>query len=244
MVARMKLLSISTSARVPSAALLLDDGRISIRSDESGKPHSVSLMALIDGLLGDADLSVSDIDAFCVDIGPGSFTGVRIGVSVVNALSFSTGKPIIAVSSLAALRHAAPNNSEVVCCMLDARNGNGYAAIYSGDKAILEPCACVQGEVLEKLVRDYEEFAVVGDCKVESLLDVRIGCTCSVDANLVLKEALYRIESLSVEQPTNGNELSAERPTAGVQSFLRRFSNYAVPMYLRPSQAERLRSGQ
>lgn len=222
---------------------MLDDGRILMRSNTSGKPHSVSLMRLVDELLSEESLSVSNIDAFCVDIGPGSFTGVRIGVSVVNALSFSTGKPIIAISSLAALRHIVPKNDKIVCCMLDARNGNGYAAIYSGDKVILEPCACVQSEVFEKLKRDYGEFSVVGDCKSESLLDVHLGNENSVDANLVLKEARYRIESLSADCTTNNNELSAVRPTASEELFTDCFTNYAVPMYLRPSQAERMRTG-
>ena len=107
----MIILAVSTSAKYPSAALCSDSDSsrrtIIVQTDESGKPHSVSLMPLIDSMLEKAGLQLSDIDLFAVDAGPGSFTGVRIGVTTVNAFAYAEKKPIAAVSSLAALRHAA-----------------------------------------------------------------------------------------------------------------------------------------
>ena len=91
----MKLIAISTSSKNPSAAILKDDGSIVMKLDESGRPHSVSLMPLLDELLEENGMSVADADAIAVDVGPGSFTGVRIGVSAANALAFSAKKKLM-----------------------------------------------------------------------------------------------------------------------------------------------------
>ena len=89
----MIILAVSTSAKYPSAALCSDSDSsrrtIIVQTDESGKPHSVSLMPLIDSMLEKAGLQLSDIDLFAVDAGPGSFTGVRIGVTTVNAFAYA-----------------------------------------------------------------------------------------------------------------------------------------------------------
>lgn len=206
----MNMLAVSTSAKHPSAALYLEQsgendlncrGVIFFKRDESNKPHSVSLGALVDGVLEEAGLVVSDIDEFAVDIGPGSFTGVRIGVSFVNALAYSNKKPVYAVPSLAALRNLAPDE-KTVCVMLDARNGNGYAAVYDKLGCILEPCACIQSEIIERFSSD---AVCIGDAFDKD---------CECDAALVIMEAL-RSREHSVKT--------------------------AVPLYLRPSQAERMR---
>ncbi len=203
----MIILAVSTSAKIPSAALLLADGTVMLRRDLSNKPHSVSLMPLVDELLGEAGLSLADIDCFAADVGPGSFTGVRIGVSAVNAMAFALDKPIIPVSSLCALRHIASEEDETVCCMLDARNGNGYAAVFNGDECALPPCACIQKEILDSLP---EGARLVGDC---------LGGHDQPDAELVIAEARFILET----DPS----LCAKKP--------------AAPMYLRPSQAERMK---
>lgn len=207
----MIILAVSTSAKYPSAALCLDSDSsrrtIIVQTDESGKPHSVSLMPLIDSMLEKAGLQLSDVDLFAVDAGPGSFTGVRIGVTTVNAFAYAEKKPIAAVSSLAALRHAAQGRfGNRILCMLDARNGNGYAAVYEGEECIVPPCACVQKEMLDSL--SGTEYIVVGDC---------CGNHDSVNAGLVIAEVLARRADDSLKT-----------------------CSYAAPMYLRPSQAERM----
>ncbi len=207
----MKIIAVSTSSKNPSVAVLRDDGNIHMKMDESGKPHSVSLMPLLDELLNEEGMTVDDADALAVDIGPGSFTGVRIGVSTVNALALAANKRIIPVNSLAALRTLAPMGS-VVISLIDARNGNGYGAVYAYDKCIIDPCACSQRDLIaacESIGILNEDGVLVGDC---------YGQTDYVNAELVIKEALFMLRE---------NPLSS-----AVES--------AVPMYLRPSQAERL----
>lgn len=208
----MKLLAVSTSAKMPSVAILKADGSITCRRDESMKPHSVSLMPLIDELLEEEELSLDEFDAFCVDVGPGSFTGIRIGVSIINAFAFAKGKKVIPVCSLAALRHLASQNSTVIC-MLDARNGNGYAAVYCYGECIIEPCACVQSDIIaacEALGIMEDDGYLIGDC---------MGQHDSVDAELIIKEALFALHQNPVGCAVD----------------------HAVPMYLRPSQAERMK---
>ena len=174
----MKMLAVSTSAKIPSAALLDDAGDIALLCDTTAKPHSVSLMPLVDELLEKNGLSACDIDVFAVDIGPGSFTGVRIGVSAVNAMAFASGKRIVPVPSLCALRHLAKDPTGTVCTMLDARSGNGYAAVFIGGACTVLPCACTQKEILDQLPIDSQ---VIGDC---------MGGTDQCDARLVILEAL------------------------------------------------------
>lgn len=204
----MLMLAVSTSAKNPSAALLLPDGTTVLREDKSGKPHSVSLMPLMDDLISENGIELADIDCFAVDVGPGSFTGVRIGVSVVNAMAFALGKPIIAVSSLEALSQLASDEDETVCCLLDARNGNGYAAIFRDGECTLQPCACVQREIIDTLP---DGARIIGDC---------LGGTDACDAELVIAyaQAVFEKQGDSCLKKT------------------------AVPMYLRPSQAERMKA--
>lgn len=209
----MKLIAISTSAKYPSVAILDDDGTITMKQDESGRPHSVSLMPLLDELLEENNLNISDMYAIAVDVGPGSFTGVRIGVSTANALAFSAGKKLIPVCSLAALKQLAPPYSTVLS-LIDARNNNAYGAVYAMGKCIIEPCACNQHDIIaacECIGILNDDAVLVGDC---------FGQTDIVNAQLVIKQALEILN----EDPLNSAV------------------DCVTPMYLRPSQAERMKN--
>lgn len=209
----MKLIAISTSAKYPSVAILNDDGTIIMKQDESGRPHSVSLMPLMDELLEANNLNICDMYAIAVDVGPGSFTGVRIGVSTANALAFSAGKKLIPVCSLAALKHLAPPYSTVLS-LIDARNTNAYGAVYAMGKCIIEPCACNRQDIIaacECIGILNDDAVLVGDC---------FGQTDIVNAELVIKQALEMLN----EDPLNATV------------------DCVTPTYLRPSQAERMKN--
>ena len=206
----MLTLGISTSSKQPSAAVMRGGEIISFRRDDSGSSHSATLMGLIENALDDAGVKAKDLDAIAVDIGPGSFTGVRIGVSCANAMAFALGIKVIPVSSLAAMRRAVYGGG-LVCCLLDARNGNGYAAVYRDGECVKEPYPCVVSELAAEFPP--EEAAYIGDEK-------NLCAECAPEASLVLREA---------------RAVLAEKGEACLQ-------NEAVPMYLRPSQAERTRA--
>lgn len=92
--------------------------------------YSERLMTTIDRVIKDAGLDLAAIDGFAVSIGPGSFTGLRVGLSTVKGLAFATGKPVAAVPTLRALAWNLPYAAFPVCTMLDARKNQVYAALY------------------------------------------------------------------------------------------------------------------
>ena len=131
----MKILAIETSTMLGGVALMDDSSgliaevRLNVKST-----HSERLMTEIDHLLRQAGLKISDIDVFAVAIGPGSFTGLRIGLSTVKGFSYATGKPIVSVPTLEALAWNFPYCRYPVCTMLDARKKEVYTALFKWDK--------------------------------------------------------------------------------------------------------------
>ena len=144
----MKILAFETTDAVASVALYLD-GAVYETVIETDRRHAESVLPAADALLAAHGLSAADMDAFAADVGPGSFTGVRIGVCMANALGAACAKPVVAVNALEALAH--PFGTETVCALIDARNGNGYGAVYRGGEALDEPCACVIDAFLAEL---------------------------------------------------------------------------------------------
>jgi tRNA threonylcarbamoyladenosine biosynthesis protein TsaB len=121
------LLAVETATAAPSLALWRGEGLLAERRTEAGRATSEALLPALDALLADARIALAEVAAFAVSIGPGSFTGLRIGVATVKGLAFGTPRPALAVSTLAALaRHAA--GPEPVAAVLDARRGEVYAA--------------------------------------------------------------------------------------------------------------------
>jgi len=130
----MKILAIDTSTMLGGIAItddslgLIAEVRLNVKST-----HSERLMTEIDHILTQAGLTLSDMDVFAVAIGPGSFTGLRIGLSTVKGLSYATGKPIVSVPTLEALAWNFPYCNYPVCTMLDARKKEVYAALFLWD---------------------------------------------------------------------------------------------------------------
>lgn len=130
----MKILAIDTSTMLGGIAItddslgLIAEVRLNVKST-----HSERLMTEIDHILTQAGLTLSDMDVFAVAIGPGSFTGLRIGLSTVKGLSYATGKPIVSVPTLEALAWNFPYCNYPVCTMLDARKKEVYAALFKWD---------------------------------------------------------------------------------------------------------------
>ena len=132
----MKLLALDTTSAVATAALFLDGVCLLEREADSSKKHAETVLPLIDRLLEETKVSIREIDLFAVDIGPGSFTGVRIGVSLVNAMAFALERKVVPVDSLLALYEAEGERKLPSACVLDARNGNGYAALYRAGETL------------------------------------------------------------------------------------------------------------
>ncbi|MDP3448389.1 MAG: tRNA (adenosine(37)-N6)-threonylcarbamoyltransferase complex dimerization subunit type 1 TsaB [Eubacteriales bacterium] len=161
----MMMLAIDSTAAIATGALFRDGLLITEREADASKKHAETLLPLIDDLLEENGLTIENMDLFAVDIGPGSFTGVRIGVSLVNALAFASGKMIVPVDSLETLSRTAGKTENPVCAMIDARNGNAYAALYQAGKTLMEPGAVVIESFLAGLPQD---TVLVGDVKTET----------------------------------------------------------------------------
>ena len=130
------ILHIETATEVCSVALARDGKLISIRESGGGYTHSENITIFIDEVIREAGASLNNIDAVAVSKGPGSYTGLRIGVSTAKGLCFALNKPLIAVNTLLSLannfltRNPKPETRNLLCPMLDARRMEVYCALY------------------------------------------------------------------------------------------------------------------
>lgn len=205
----MRILAIETTAVVASVALYEDGTVRCVQRADSARKHAETVLPMVHDVLQACDLHVDQVDFFAVDIGPGSFTGVRIGVTVANALAYAARKPVISINALETLAEPFFDQGRPVLAMVDARNENAYAAAYCGLETYMEPCA----EKVEDIVNKMPDGAiVVGDVK-----DVR----WNIAEDNRFPDAAWLARA------------AAKRTSRAHES--------AVPMYLRPSQAERMR---
>ncbi len=206
----MILLAISTSGPAASAALLEDGAILQAAAGPRERTHSETIMDLIQQACGHVE--PDSIDAIAVDVGPGSFTGVRIGVCVANAMAKAWQKPVIPVSSLAALIHGFEGP---VCALLDCRNGNGYAMAAENGRVTLPESAVVVEELLRQLPPG---TCVVGDGAAAYQSAIRE----AVPSAVLLGDRIVTGEAV------------------GACAFFKAGVAEAIPLYLRPAQAERL----
>jgi tRNA threonylcarbamoyladenosine biosynthesis protein TsaB len=126
----MRILGIETATRTGGVAIISESGVIAEYTLNVEVTHSERLMSTVDRVLADTGLTLAGIDGFAVSSGPGSFTGLRIGIAAVQGLTFTTGKPVAAVPTLRALAWNLPHAAHPVCPLLDARKQEVYAALY------------------------------------------------------------------------------------------------------------------
>ena len=178
----LKVLGVDTATRRCSVAVLIDDKPAVELERVSGQTHSVHLMPMIRDALAQAELDLGEIDGFAVTVGPGSFTGLRIGISTVKGLAFAARKPCVGISTLEALAYPCLPRPDPICTFMDARKGEVYAAFFrgSGDRLqrIGEEQVAAPDEILRTIssphlfVGDAVEIyrdrirAVVGNCAV------------------------------------------------------------------------------
>jgi len=188
--------------------------------------HTDHLLGNIDELLRGVGLAIGDMDAFGVVLGPGSFTGLRVGVATVKGLALATGKPVVGVSSLAALAWRLPFAELPVCPLLDARKGEVYAALYqwSGDEfsPLLAPCVLPPERWLERLTGDVL-FIGDGAQSYRGLIEESLG-----------GRARFAPWPAQACRASNGLGPALARLRRGEHIALERL----VPTYIRPSEAE------
>lgn len=166
----MKILGIDTSTATGGAALLVDGFVVSECVLHVGAAHSERLLPTIQRVLSDADVQGTELDAVAVTVGPGSFTGLRIGVTTAKALAYGWHKPVVAVNTLEALAWQVAGLEALVVSALDARRGTVYAAVYRVEAgadsfpiAVHPPDNLPMRELLAELADSDERVVFVGD---------------------------------------------------------------------------------
>ena len=214
------ILSIDSSAITASAALT--DGKKVIKSEfvNAGLTHSETLMPMIKRVLKDVD--ISELEAIAITAGPGSFTGVRIGVASAKGLAFKNSIPCISVSTLEAIAYSFIDESCIVCAVMDARRMQFYNAVFkleNGTCTRLCPDRAISIDDLREDLKQYEKVVIAGDGA--RLCFENIGLENAILAD---EEKLYQ-NAVSVSK-------AAEKKEKIPASQL-------LPIYLRQSQAER-----
>lgn len=163
----MTVLGVESSAVSAGAAVLKDGKIISESYLNVGLTHSETLMTLIDSSLKNAGMTVNDIDAFAVSKGPGSFTGIRIGISAVKGICFDEEKAVYGISTLEAMAWSAAIEDVIICPVMDARCMQVYNALFTYEnKKILRLCddrALKLPELHEEIKNTDKKILLVGD---------------------------------------------------------------------------------
>lgn len=158
----MKILAISTSSNTCSVSLLENETCIKELNICNELTHSEKLMPLIDELFTSLNCSLKDVNLIACDNGPGSFTGLRIGIATTKALAEVSQIPVIGISSLDALSYNI-DNSEYICSLIDARKPQVYSAIYNSKHNLVSEYMADDINNLLPVFSTYSNMAYVGD---------------------------------------------------------------------------------
>ncbi len=218
----MKILCVSTSSNIASVSIAENDKCILELNINNNKTHSETLIPLIDTLLHKTNLKLSDIDLIACDVGPGSFTGIRIGISTVKAIAESLNVPVIDVSSLEALAYNINNiQCKVICSLIDARNNQVYCGIFDKNYNLLENYLADDINNVIKVLQKYEDIIYVGD-------------------GAVLNKDLLKIDNFKYDNVIHTKNI-AKCAYNKYKNNHTKTADSLVPLYLRKSQAERMR---
>ena len=217
----MKILGIDTSSMAASVAVIEDNKLICEYTINTKKTHSQKLMPMIENMLGLSDLNVREIDAIAVCEGPGSFTGLRIGMATAKAIAHVNDIPVIGVNSLEALAANMNLCDKKICSILDAQRNQ-----YEGTKLVEIKEIGIQqiDELLEELAQSGEQWILVGEAvykyedKIREISNIEIPAASN---NVTKAGSLCSVAKVKFDE---GKDI---------------FDCYTVnPLYIRKSQAE------
>ena len=224
----MKVLGVDTSTSCGSLGIIDDDEVVAEYALLRDETHSTRLVPAIQALLKEAQLDLDDIDGIAISLGPGSFTGLRVGLSAVKGLALAAERPVVGVPTLDALASNLPFTPYLICPLLDARKGEVYTALYKdGDGGRIEQLAPYQVlaplDLLEKIPLQETIFLGDGVEAYGELIEERLGA-----------KALFVPPHLRFLRGSTVAEIGCQRFKRGEQDDI----SSLVPIYVRPSDAE------
>jgi tRNA threonylcarbamoyladenosine biosynthesis protein TsaB len=156
----LKILAIDTSTKAGSVALTENERVLAEANIRDSGAHAAWLLPAIDTLLRGLGMTPADVDLFAVAIGPGSFTGLRIGISTIKGLAWPLGKPVVGVSTLKAMALNFAGSDAIVCPLLDARKREVYTALYRTTKggeveSLVEDSALTPDALFRRILTDF-----------------------------------------------------------------------------------------
>ena len=222
----MKILSVDSSSVSASVAITENGVTLAENFINNGLTHSQTLMPMVEKTLKDTNVSVKDMELFAIANGPGSFTGVRIGIASVKGMADALNKKCIAVSTLEAIAEPLKNEDCIACAVMDARCNQVYTAIFENGNRLCEDKAVLIDELGKELKSYNKKVVFIGDGSVlcyEKLKDV-------VTNVFVADENVRYIHASSIGRLAEEKIKNGEMPTDSAK---------LVPYYLRLPQAER-----
>ncbi len=227
----MRILALDTTVKTATVALNLNgmtEAQFSIQTDT----HSTTLLPMVESILKMRGLSVNDVDLFAVSCGPGSFTGIRIGVATVKGLAFMNDTPCIGVSSLEAMARNFAGIDGIVVPAIDARRGLVYCAAFRANRdgtveRLFDDEQILITELIEKLrVYDGEAIYFTGDANQKIL---------SMEG---LPSSVAHTPSILASPCANGTAMVAYDYWMACPDSSKWTAASLAPMYLRKAQAE------
>ncbi len=222
----MKVLALETATMAGSIAIVDDKDLIGEVKININVAHAERLMNSVDWLLKTSSVSIKEIDAFAISIGPGSFTGLRIGISTVKGFSYATRKPIVPISTLDAFAGTLPFCTYLICPMLDARKNEVYTGLYKWEddlcRKVIPENAISPGDFL-KVIKEPTVFMGDGAKKYKNLI------IDTLQTNAIFAPAAKMSPSAS-----SVAEIAIEKLKEGITAD----PVSLTPFYIRKSEAE------
>jgi len=206
----MIVVGLDTASAATVTGVLLDDGRVAEARDDppagSRGEHAARLLVLLEQALSQARLGWGDVDRIAVGVGPGGFTGLRIGIATARALAQGHGLPLVPVGSLEAL---AAGGEGTVAAVLDARRGEVFAGVWAAGRELIAPAALAPQRLAERLARLEAPVQALGDGAIRFREELeRAGVVVPADRSSVHRIGAAPLCRLgAVEEPAERDRL-------------------------------------
>jgi tRNA threonylcarbamoyladenosine biosynthesis protein TsaB len=222
----MLILALDTSTRSCSIAVVENQSLIAEATVLRKQTHSIHLMEMLDQVLQMGGIGLDSVEGFAVIRGPGSFTGLRIGISTVKGLAEATRKPLVGVSSLRALACQAGHGKRLICPMIDARKGELYFTRYRYRKHAMERLSEIHVGPIEEAIGGLDE-----------------SCLFIGDGALLYKDSIRSRLGRRAEfaSPQQGIIRASTVAFLSIDNFIRQETDDSetfAPRYIRKSEAE------